>query len=104
MSELLHYLKSTSEIRSLSSPLEKCLWLHQNHQISLRVLAEEFEISKSSLSRAKIAIQEQRTPGMEGRPKSLTDEEEAQLKQFVREYKDKNGEDISNVELIRKVN
>jgi len=97
-------LKSTSEFRSLSSPLEKCLWLHEKHQVSWRKLSEEFKISKSSLSRAKRAVKEQRTPRARGRPRSLLSEEEKQLVECVHQFRRDYGEDISNIELTQKVN
>jgi len=92
-----------NDVRALSDPLEKAVFIKMHNKIGYRPLAEYFKISRSSLRRAVKSSKEKRELGRVGRPSIVQSEDEEKLLEVVQQWKEKNGEDISHQELLEQV-
>jgi transposase len=88
MSTNVPRLLATASLRTLD-PLEKAVSLVENHGVSKSSAAKHCGVSRRALDRAFTAKQAGRKPGVRGRPKILTEEEEKQLVTWVEEAADR---------------
>ena len=101
MDEEIERILAYSEIRSISDPLKKAVFIKMTHDFGYRRIAAYFKISRSALRRTVKAFQEGRILGCNGCPSIVQPEDETKLKEIVEKIE--HGEDISHQELIEEV-
>jgi len=103
MDEEIERIIAQSDVRAISNPMEKAVFIKMNAKIGYRRVGNHFDISRSSLRRAVKAFEEGRKLGQNGRPSIVQPEDEVELQKVVQEWKQHHGEDISQQELLEQV-
>lgn len=93
---------ASSDARQIVVPLEKSAFIVDNYNLSTRAVAAALGISRSAVVRAVASAQAGRSPGRNGRPTALSEDEEKALVEWaLAAWSNKDG--MSNSQLLCKV-